>query len=326
MGLITYREAVRDALREEMRLDDRVFLLGEDIAEFGGSYKTTVGLVEEFGHERVRNTPLSEMAIIGCATGAALVGMKPVAEVMYIDFTACCMDQIVNELAKMRYMFGGKAKTSVVIRTQGGTGRASAAHHAQSLEAWFTHMPGIYVVMPSTPHDAKGLLKSSIRDENPVLFIEHKILYNTKGEVPDEEYTIPLGKAEVKRTGTDVTVITYSRGVEWSLAAAGEMANQGVEVEVIDLRTLKPLDEQLFLDSVEKTGRVVVVHEACKTSGFGAEIVAIINEKAFDYLDVPVERVAGLDIPIPFNPELERQSVPDKEKVMKAIKKVLNIE
>jgi pyruvate dehydrogenase E1 component beta subunit len=236
------------------------------------------------------------------------------------------MDQIVNELAKAKYMFGGKAKTAVVIRTQGGSGRASAAHHAQSLEAWFTHVPGIYVVMPSTPYDAKGLLKSSIRDDNPVLFIEHKILYNLKGEVPDEEYTIPLGEAEVKRKGSDATIITYSRGVEWSLAAAEELAEQGIKVEVVDLRTLKPLDESMFLDSVVKTGRVVVAHEACKTGGFGAEIVAIINEKAFDYLDAPVERVAGLDIPIPFNPELERQSVPDKEKVMTAVKKVLNIQ
>jgi pyruvate/2-oxoglutarate/acetoin dehydrogenase E1 component len=326
MALITYREAVRDALREEMQRDEKVFVLGEDIAQFGGSYKTTAGLLEEFGHARVRNTPLSEMAIIGCATGAALAGMKPVAELMYVDFTACCMDQIVNELAKARYMFGGKAKTAAVIRTQGGAGRASAAHHAQSLEAWFIHVPGIYVVMPSTPYDVKGLLKSSIRNNNPVLFIEHKILYNTKGEVPDEEYTIPIGVADVKREGTDVTVVTYSRGVEWSLAAANELAKQNIDVEVIDLRTLKPLDEETFLNSVVKTGRVVVVHEACKTGGFGAELVALINEKVFDYLDAPIERVAGLDIPIPFNPHLEQQSVPNGDSVIKAIKRVLNIQ
>ena len=210
MAVITYREAVRDALQEEMRRDSTVFVLGEDIAEFGGSYKTCAGLLEEFGHKRVRNTPLSESAIVGCALGAALAGLRPVPEIMYVDFTACCMDQIVNETAKSRYMFGGKARTAMVIRTQGGAGRASAAQHAQSLEAWFTHVPGLYVVMPATPRDAKGLLKSAIRDDNPVLFIEHKLLYNTKGEVPDGDYTIPLGEAEIKRDGSDVTIITVS--------------------------------------------------------------------------------------------------------------------
>jgi pyruvate/2-oxoglutarate/acetoin dehydrogenase E1 component len=324
MAVITYRDAVRDAMMEEMRRDESVFVLGEDIAEFGGSYKTCAGLLEEFGHARVRNTPLAEMGIIGCALGAALAGMRPVPEIMYIDFTPCCMDQIVNETAKARYMFGGKAKVAMTIRTQGGAGRASAAQHAQSLEAWFVHTPGIYVVMPSTPYDAKGLLKSSIRDDNPVLFIEHKLLYNMKGEVPEAEYTIPLGKAEIKRPGSDVTVITYSRGVEWSLAAAEELAGENISVEVIDLRSLKPLDEDCFLESVVKTGRAVIVHEACKTGGFGGELLALINERVFDYLDAPVERVAGLDIPMPFNPKLEAMSIPDKDKVIQGIHKVLN--
>lgn len=325
MPVITYREAVRDALREEMRRDLTVFVLGEDIAEFGGSYKTCVGLLEEFGPKRVRNTPLSENAIIGCALGAALAGMRPVPEIMYVDFTACCMDQIVNETAKSRYMFGGKARIAMVIRTQGGSGRASAAQHAQSLESWFTHVAGLYVVMPATPRDAKGLLKAAIRDDNPVLFIEHKLLYNTKGEVPDEDYTIPLGKADIKRVGSDATVITYSRGVEWSLSAAEKLAEEGLNIEVINLRSLNPLDEECFIGSVRKTGRAVIVHEACKTSGFGAELVARINESAFDSLDAPVERVAGVDAPIPFNPMLESLSVPDTARVVAAIKKVLNL-
>jgi pyruvate/2-oxoglutarate/acetoin dehydrogenase E1 component len=325
MAIITYRDAVRDALLEEMAKDEQVYLLGEDIAQFGGSYKTTSGLFERFGKERVRNTPLSEMGIIGCALGSAIMGKRPVAEIMYVDFTACCMSQIVNEVAKTKYMYGGQVNVPMVIRTQGGAGRASAAQHAQSLEAWFTHVPGLYVVMPSTPYDAKGLLKSAIRDNNPVIFIEHKLLYNTKGEVPEGEYTIPLGKAEVKREGKDVTIITWSRCVEFSLQAATELAKEGIQAEVIDLRSLKPLDEASILASVEKTGRVVIVHEACKNSGFGAEIIAIINENAFDALDAPIERVTGLDVPMPFNPRLESLAIPDAQKIVKSVKKVMNL-
>lgn len=324
MAVRTYREAIREALREELRRDSKVFLLGEDIAEFGGSYKVTAGLLEEFGPARIRNTPLSESAIVGCAVGAAMVGFRPVAEIMYIDFTACCMDQIVNEMAKARYMSGGKTTVAAVIRTQGGAGRASAAQHAQSLESWFVHVPGLYVVAPSTPYDAKGLLKASIRNGNPVIFIEHKLLYNTKGEVPDDDYTIPFGAADVKREGTDVTIVTYSRGVEWSLAASADLEEAGIDVEVVDLRTLKPLDEQTILNSIAKTGRAVVVHEACKTAGLGAEVVALINEKAFNYLDAPVQRVAGLDIPLPFNPRLEAMAIPSKEAVITAVNRVLN--
>ena len=325
MALITYRDAVRDALMEEMERDEQVYLLGEDIAQFGGSYKTTTGLLDRFGKERVRNTPLSEMGVIGCALGSAILGKRPVAEIMYIDFTACCMSQIVNEVAKTKYMYGGQVNVPLVIRTQGGAGRASAAQHAQSLEAWFTHVPGLYVVMPSTPYDAKGLLKSAVRDNNPVIFIEHKLLYNTKGEVPEGDYVIPLGKADIKREGSDVTIITWSRCVEFSLQAAAELARQGIQAEVIDLRSLKPLDEEAILTSVEKTGRVVIVHEACKNSGFGAEITAIINEKAFDSLDAPVERVTGLDVPMPFNPRLEAMAIPDAQKIIKSVKRVINL-
>jgi len=325
MALITYKDAVRDALIEELERADQVYLLGEDIAQFGGSYKTTTGLLDRFGKERVRNTPLSEMGVIGCALGSAMLGKRPVAEIMYIDFTACCMSQIVNEVAKTKYMYGGQVSVPMVIRTQGGAGRASAAQHAQSLEAWFTHVPGLYVVMPSTPYDAKGLLKSAVRDNNPVIFIEHKLLYNTKGEVPEEDYVIPLGKADIKLEGSDVTIITWSRCVEFSLQAAAELAGQGIQAEVIDLRSLKPLDEEAILTSVEKTGRVVIVHEACKNSGFGAEITAIINEKAFDSLDAPVERVTGLDIPMPFNPRLEAMAIPDAQKIIKSVKRVINL-
>jgi len=325
MAIITYRDAVRDAIKEEMLRDEQVYLLGEDIAQFGGSYKAYSGLFEQFGKERVRNTPLAEMGIIGCALGSAMLGKRPVAEIMYVDFMACCMSQIVNEVAKTTYMYGGQTKVPMVIRTQGGSGRASAAQHAQSLEAWFTHIPGLRVVMPATPYDVKGLLKSAIRDDNPVIFIEHKLLYNTKGEVPESEYVIPLGKADIKRKGSDVTIITWSRCVDFSLKAAEELAKTGVEAEVIDLRSLKPLDEATILSSVEKTGRVVIVHEACKCSGYGAEIATMINEKAFDSLDAPIERVAGEDVPMPFNPHLESLAIPDVPKIVKSVKKVMHL-
>jgi len=325
MAIMTYRDAIRDALMEEMLRDDQVYLLGEDIAQFGGSYKTSVGLFEKFGKERVRNTPLAEMGIIGCALGSAMLGKRPVAEIMYVDFTACCMSQIVNEVAKTRYMYAGQVEVPLVIRTQGGAGRASAAQHAQSLEAWFTHVPGLYVVMPSTPYDAKGLLKTAIRDNNPILFIEHKLLYNTKGEVPDHEYTIPLGKADIKRGGKHATILTWSRCVELSLNAAKELEKEGIDVEVVDLRSLKPLDEETILSSVEKTGHAVIVHEAVKNSGFGAELAALINEKAFDALDAPIYRVAGEEVPMPFNPRLESLAIPDAKKIMIAVKKVLSL-
>lgn len=323
MREITYREAIREALREEMRRDPSVFLLGEDIAEFGGSYKVTQGLLEEFGHERVRNTPISEAAIVGTALGAALVGMRPVAEIMYVDFMGIAMDQLVNQMAKIRYMFGGKAKAPVVIRTQQGTGRSSAAQHAQSLEAWFVHTPGLKVVQPSTPYDAKGLMKASIRDDNPVIFLEHKLLYAEKGPVPEEGYIVPLGKADVKRSGKDVTVVATSRMLLRALNAAKDLAQEGIDVEVIDPRTLSPLDEDTILESVQKTGKLVVVHEAVRRCGFGAEIAATVAEKAFDYLDAPVKRVTALDTPMPFNPKLEAFVTPDEDKIKRAVRELV---
>jgi pyruvate/2-oxoglutarate/acetoin dehydrogenase E1 component len=323
MRKITYREALREGLREEMQRDERVFLLGEDIAEFGGTYKVTQGLLKEFGSARVRSTPISEAAIAGAALGASLLGMRPVAEIMYIDFSTIAMDQIVNQIAKVRYMFGGKAKASLVIRTQGGAGRSSAAHHAQSLEAWYTHIPGLKVVMPSTPYDVKGLIKSSIRDDNPIIFIEHKLLYNEEGPVPEEEYLIPIGKADIKREGKDVTIVATSRMVLRALKAGEALAEDGIEAEVVDPRTLVPLDEETILQSIKKTGRLVIVHEACKRSGFGAEIAALASEKAFYDLDAPIKRVAAANTPVPFAPKMENFVIPDERAIIKGVRELL---
>jgi len=323
MRKINYRQALNEALREEMLRDERVFIMGEDVGIYGGAYGVTRGLYDEFGPERVRDTPISEAAIAGAAAGAAMTGMRPVAEIMYIDFITLAMDQIVNIAAKNRYMFGGKSIVPAVYRTQGGAGRGIAAHHSGSLEAWFIHSPGIFVVMPSTPFDAKGLLKTCIRDNNPILFIEHKMLYNVEGEVPDVEYTVPLGVADIKRVGTDVTIIAYSRMVHTALEAAEELAKEGIEAEVIDPRTLKPLDINTIINSVKKTHRAIVVHEACKTCGFGAEIASLVMEEAFDYLDAPVIRVAGADVPIPMSPVLETEVIPSKEKIIDAVKKII---
>jgi pyruvate/2-oxoglutarate/acetoin dehydrogenase E1 component len=322
MREITYREALREGLREEMRGDEQVFLLGEDIGEFGGSYKVTEGLLGEFGPQRVRNTPISEAAIVGAALGAALLGMRPVAEIMYIDFITLAMDQIVNQIAKVRYMFGGKAKAALVVRTQGGAGRSSGPQHAQSLEAWFCHTPGLIVVMPSTPYDVKGLIKASIRNDNPVIFIEHKLLYSEKGPVPEEEYLIPIGKADIKREGSDVTLVATSRMVLRALKAASSLAEDGIEAEVLDPRTLVPLDEEAILQSVQKTGRLVIIHEACKRGGYGAEIQASISEKAFDYLDAPIKRVAAANTPVPFAPAMEDFVIPDERVIIKEVKEL----
>ncbi len=324
MREILYRDAIIEALDEEMRRDESVFLLGEDIAEFGGSYKTTVGLFEKYGKERVRNTPISEQGIVGATLGAALMGMRPVAELMYIDFTGVAMDQIVNQVAKVRYMFGGKAKTALVLRTQGGAGRSSAAQHAQSLEAWFVHVPGLKVVMPSTAHDAKGLLKSAVRDDDPVMFIEHKLLYLEKGPVPEEDYTIPLGVAEVKREGRDITIVATSSMVGKSLAAADELEAEGISCEVVDPRTLFPLDRETILNSVKKTGRCLITHEAVQRCGWGAEIAATLAREAFDYLDAPIERVCGMETPVPFAPKLESHVIPDKDDVIAGVRAVIS--
>ncbi|HKP16875.1 MAG TPA: alpha-ketoacid dehydrogenase subunit beta [Gaiellaceae bacterium] len=323
---LTYREGLNAAMAEELRRDETVLLLGEDIADpFGGSYKTTRGLSDEFGAERVRNTPISEEAIVGAALGCALTGLRPVAEVMYVDFMTLCMDMVVNQAAQIRYMSGGQVRVPMVVRTQGGAGRSSAAQHAKSLEAWFCHVPGLKVVMPSTPRDALGLLKASIRDDNPVIFLEHKLLLlDPYAEtVPDGDHVVPLGVADVKRMGTDVTVIATSRMVRLALAVADELAESGVSVEVVDPRTLVPLDEEAILASVRKTNRAVVVHEGFERNGFGAEVAALIGNRAFDDLDAPVERVAGANAPIPFSPVLENAVIPNEARIRAGIEKVL---
>ncbi len=324
MRKIAYREALKEALREEMRRDSRVFLLGEDIGRYwGGAFKVTKGLAEEFGDERVRDTPISESAIIGAAVGAAITGMRPVAEIMFGDLTALAMDQIANQAAKIRYMFGGQAKCPIVVRTPFGAGVNIAAHHSQSLEAWFMHVPGLYVAAPSTPYDAKGLLKTAIRSDNPVVFCEHKLLYPLEGEVPEEEYTIPFGVADVKREGKDVTVVATLFMVHKALNAAEELEEEGISVEVVDPRTLTPLDKQAIIKSVKKTGRIVIVTEDCKTAGVSAEIAAVVAEEAIDYLDAPIKRVAEPDTPIPFSPPLEQYVIPDEKAIIKAVKEVV---
>lgn len=322
MKKMMYREAVAAALAEEMRRDERVFVMGEDVAVIGGVYKATRGLLEEFGPLRVRNTPLSELAIAGVATGAAMCGGRPVAEIMHIDFMGCCMDIVLNQMSKMCYKTNGKIHVPLVLRTQGGRGHSNGCTQSQSLEALFTHIPGLKVVMPSTPYDAKGLLKSAVREDDPVIFIEHKGLYQTKGDVPEEEYLIPLGKADVKRFGNDVTIITYSKTVLTALEAAERLAEQGIEAEILDLRSLVPLDLEGIARSVRKTGRVIVAHEACRRSGFGAEVAAEVSEKLFDELDAPVLRVCGADIPVPNATVPELESAPTVEKLVEAAKTI----
>lgn len=294
MREITYLEAVREAMVQEMRVNNDVFLMGEDIGIYGGPFGLTKGMIEEFGPERVRNTPISESALTGSAVGAALMGMRPIVELQFSDFITVAMDNIVNQAAKIRYMFGGKGKVPIVVRTPSGSGVGFAAQHSQSLEAWFTHVPGLKVVQPSTPYDAKGLFRAAIEDDNPVLFYEHKLLYGLKGEVPEESYSIPLGKADVKREGSDITIVATSIMVQRALEAAKLLEAQGISVEVVDPRTLFPLDEETIVNSVKKTGRVIVVYEAVKRGGFGAEIASLIAEsEAFDYLDAPIIRLGG---------------------------------
>jgi len=321
---ISYRDALKEALREEMLRDPTVFLIGEDIGRYwGGAFKVTKGLAEEFGEERVRDTPISESAIIGVSVGAAMTGMRPVAEIMFGDLTTLAMDQIANQAAKIRYMFGGQAKVPLVIRTPFGGGVNIAAHHSQCLEAWFMHVPGLQVAVPSTPYDAKGLLKTAIRNDNPVIFCEHKLLYPIVGPVPEEDYTIPFGVADLKREGTDVTIIATLYMVHKSLNAAEALQKEGINVEVVDPRTLVPLDKETILNSVKKTGRVVIVTEDCKTAGVSAEIAAIIAEEALDYLDAPIKRVTTPDVPIPFSPPLEQYVIPDEKRIVKAVKEVV---
>jgi pyruvate dehydrogenase E1 component beta subunit len=320
MREITYAQAVKEAMSQEMQRDEKVFFMGEDIGVYGGAFGVSAGMVAEFGEERVRDTPISEAAIIGAAVGAACTGMRPIAELMFSDFTAVAMDQIVNQAAKMRYQFGGQAKVPLVIRTPAGSGTGAAAQHSQSPEAWFCHVPGLKVVVPSTPYDAKGLLISAIRDDNPVMFFEQKLLYRQKGPVPEEPYNVPLGVAEVKRAGEDLTIITYGRMLPLCLEVAENLAQEGIDIEVIDPRTLIPLDKETLVVSARKTGKVLIVHEAVQTGGFGGEIYATIGEsEAFFYLDAPIKRLGGLDVPIPYSLELEREVVPTVDSITQAV-------
>jgi len=305
-----------------MRRDTNVFIMGEDVGLYGGAYGATRGLFDEFGPERVRDTPISEATIGGSAVGAAMSGMRPIAEIMYVDFTPLAMDQIANQGAKNRYMFGGKTTVPMVVRTEGGAGRSIAAHHSQSLEALWIHFPGIYVVMPSTPYDAKGLLKAAVRDDNPVMFIEHKMLYGLEGYVPDEDYIIPYGVADIKREGSDVTIVTYSRMVHRALEAAEKVAEEGISVEVVDLRTLKPLDMETVAASVKKTGRVIGVTEAYKTGSFLSELAMRIQEDLFDWLDAPIVRVAAADVPVPMSAPLEDADIPSVARIADAIRNI----
>jgi pyruvate/2-oxoglutarate/acetoin dehydrogenase E1 component len=323
MPELTYREAVRGALSQAMRADDTVFLMGEDIAEMGGSMGVTQGMLAEFGPERVRNTPISEMAIVGTGIGAAMQGMHPVVEIMYEDFLTLSMEQLVNQAAKHRTMSGGQVKVPLTIRTQGGAGWSPGAQHAQQLEAWFVHVPGLKVVYPATPEDVGGLLLSSIYEPNPVVFFEHRLLYPLKGEVPEDVEQIPLGRARVLREGSDVTVIAIGRLVHEALKAADEAEQDGISVEVIDPRTLQPLDEETIVESVKKTTRAVTAHEAVTRGGFGAELAAVIQQGAFDYLDAPIERVGAKFTPLPFAPKLEEWCVPHAADVLEAIRRTV---
>ncbi len=321
MKEITYAQAINEAMSEEMRRDENVFMMGEDIAEYCGAFGVSRGMLEEFGKERIMNTPIAEQSYVGAAIGAAMAGMRPIVELMFSDFITVCFDELVNEAPKMRFMFGGKVKVPMVMRTAAGAGTGAAAQHSQSLEAVLAHFPGLKVVIPSTPYDAKGLLKSAIRDDNPVMFLEQKTLYRKKGMVPEEEYTIPLGVADIKREGTDCTIVTYGRMVQFSLEAAEKLAAEGINVEVLDIRTLLPLDTEAIVSSVKKTHRSLIVHEAVKFGGFGGELAGQIAEsEAFYYLDAPIKRLGALSCPIPFNPNLERETFPTPEKIYDAVK------
>lgn len=324
MPEITYREAIHDAMVEEMRRDESVFLIGEDIGTYGGAFGVSAGMLAEFGPERIRETPISELGIVGAAAGAAMVGMKPIAEMMFMDFILLALEPLMNQAAKARYMFGGKATVPMVVRMPGGSGTGAAAQHSQSLESILMHIPGVKVVAPSNAYDAKGLLLSAIRDPNPVCFVEHKLLYKTKGEVPTEEYTIPLGVADIKHAGKDITVVTSGVMVQKSLTVAQKLEQEGISVEVLDLRTLRPLDTQAIINSVKKTGRLLVVHEAPQTGGWAGEIMAVVSDsEAFDYLDAPMRRLAGKDVPIPYNRYLEAAAVPQENDIEAEIRAIV---
>ena len=325
MRVITYRDALREAIREEMQRDERVFLLGEDIAGYGGTYAVSKGLFEEFGEKRVRDTPLAEEVITGAAIGAAMNGLRPILEIMTINFSLLASDMIINNAAKFHYMFGGQPQVPLVIRTPGGGGAQRGAQHSQMLESLYAHIPGLKVVMPATPYDAKGMLKSAVRDPDPVIVIEHELLYNLKGEVPDEgvEYTVPLNRGEIRREGRHVTIISFSRMLHLALQAAEELAKEGIEAEVIDLRSIRPIDIDLLVDSVKKSNRVVVAEEGWKYYGTGQGIASLLYEFAFDYLDAPIQHVNGADVPMPYSKTLERAALPKKDDVVKAVKAIV---
>jgi pyruvate dehydrogenase E1 component beta subunit len=323
MALLSMREAINQALKEEMARDPRVFILGEEVGAYQGAYKVTQGLLEQFGEWRVRDTPIAEQAIAGIAVGAAFTGLRPIAEMMTFNFSILALDQIVNHAAKYRYMSGGQIRCPLVVRGPSGAAAQVAAQHSQALEAWYAHVPGLVVVMPSTPKDAKGLLKSAIRDDNPVIFLENEVLYNLKGEVPEEEYHIPLGLSEVKRQGRDVTIVAWSRSVVTALDAARKLAEEGIEAEVVDPRTLRPLDDEPIFESVRRTNRCVVVEEGWPVAGFGAEIADRVQRECFDQLDAPILRVTAADVPMPYAKTLEKAYLPQPEKVVAAVHRVL---
>ena len=320
----TVLEAIREAIAEEMERDSNVFMIGEDIGQFGGALGQTKGLFERFGDERILDTPISEAAIVGAAVGASMLGMRPIADIMFTDFSTLAMDQIINQAAKARFMSGGKVSVPMVIKMQSGAGRGKAAQHSQSFEAIYSHIPGLKVVMPSTPYDAKGLFKSAIRDNDPVVYMEHGSLYGIKGQLPEEDYTVPMGVGDIKREGKDISIITYSYMVHKALGAAEILEADGIDAEVVDLRTLRPMDTEIITASVKKTHRAVVLHEACITGGIGGEIVAKIAENVFDYIDAPIKRVGIPDVPIPYAKSLEDTIVPNEETLISCIKTVLD--
>ena len=323
MTAITVRQAISDALREEMERDEKVFILGEEVGVWGGTYAVTRGFYDQFGEKRVRDTPIAEAAIIGSAIGAALTGLRPVAELMTINFAFAAMDHIVNEAPKLHYMFGGQFTVPLVIRAVGGGGRQLGATHSQTPDAIFAHFPGLKVVSPGTPEDAKGLLKAAIRSDDPVLFIEHATLYQWRGEVPEGDYTIPIGKSKIQRPGDAVTVVSYSKGLQLSMQAADALAKEGINIEVVDLRTLRPLDMEPVIESFKKTNRAVIVEEGWRSYGVGAEVAARLYEEAFDYIDAPIKRVAQKEVPLPYNRTLEQMALPQVEDIVKAVKEVL---
>ena len=324
MSEITYAQAINDAISEEMRKDETVFMMGEDIGLYCGAFGVSKGMIQEFGEERIMDTPIAEQAYVGAAVGAAMTGLRPVVELMFSDFMCVCFDELVNEAAKLRFMFGGKVKVPMVMRAAAGAGTGAAAQHSQSLEACLAHFPGLKVVIPSTPYDAKGLLKTAIRDDNPVMFLEQKKLYRTKGEVPEEEYSIPLGEADIKKAGSDCTIVTYGRMVQVSLEAAAVLEKENIHAEVIDIRSLLPLDTGTIIESVKKTKHVLIVHEAVQFGGFGGEISGqIADSEAFYYLDAPIKRLGAKSTPIPFNPTLEADTFPTVDKVVNAVRELL---